>query len=56
MQIGRLCRPLLNLHFDTPYVIKKHPGRYVISRGAFFIMCVNYLTITLVALFAIFTI
>lgn len=26
MQIGRLCRPLLNLHFDTPYVIKNTPG------------------------------
>ena len=56
MQIGRLCRPPFEFAFRHTLRNKKHPGRYVISRGAFLIMCVNYLTITLVALFAIFTI
>ena len=47
MQIGRLCRPLLNLHFRHTLRNKNTPGDMSFPGVAFLIMCVNYLTITL---------
>jgi len=57
MQIGRLCRPPFEFAFRHTLRNKKTPREICHFPGCFFdYVCVNYLTITLVALFAIFTI